>query len=922
MRSDPSTDSVSPAGAGGGGIRIFAPGTEIGRRFEIRRVLGTGGSAVVYAAFDRELKREVALKVLRADRTTETSLKRFRREVAVARDANSPRLVRIFDIGEAGEVVFLTMELVEGESLRALVTRGPLEEREALRIGAEILRALDVLHRLGIVHRDVKPGNVLVTPSGEVKLADFGLARRWDGSETRATETEGLVGTLEYLAPEQALGRAVDARTDLYSAGVVLFELLTGSLPLKGGSPLGALVAHLKAPPPDLRKVRPGTAPWLAAFVARLLEKEPGRRYASAAEALADLEARRARRRLRWRTVAGAAAVAAALAGVALVPVWPWNRPVLARIEPAPTRPGKTSAGVRAIDGRGRTLWERDDVGPLTSAVVRRRGGSPRVAAIIGTNESKGVPGEDFSGQRVLSILDGRTGAPVERVSLPLPSSAFSGYEMRFNAAQVASVDVDGDGNDEVVVVYVHWLFWPCYVVMYEPATKRTRLLLLASGHHRLRGAFDLDGDGRKELVFVGMNNRMGQLAAVAAVKVPSSEGHGEGWQTDYPASTPDASWGTSVPEALLWYALGPPWGGRGSEDGAVRFDGDRRLLTVPIPGARSLLLTPDGFFASEPGGEPAASRVADRARAYDLLRQASRLDLQGDRSGAAAAAGDAERVARAGGPWLTEWSRRVEARELALAGRTAEATALFSDLFRSPEVASDVAFDAGTAFHLAGEVDEAIAWFRRGLLAARDPIAGRPAVDLAEGLILALGELGRWGEADDVATRFAQETGHDDRIPSFHEYVAWRRGDRSVPCVAWSTNLEDIRRYWNLECRFARGEAPANLREKVAVSMGASSGIRDLLRSFLSELDRRDGRLQDAYAEARSAFEAVTAAAPRDLTARVHLDVVAGRYAAAARALGRNDEAAAALRSAGDLLRPVRPEPPRAAASRPRPGA
>ena len=255
------------------------------------------------------------------------------------------------------------------------------------------------------------------------------------------------------------------------------------------------------------------------------------------------------------------------------------------------------------------------------------------------------------------------------------------------------------------------------------------------------------------------------------------------------------------------------------------------------------------------------------------------------------------------------------------MAGRTAEATELFSDLFRSPDVASDVAFDAGTAFHLAGDVDEAVGWFRRGLAAARDPLEGRPAVDLAEGSILALGELGRWGEADDLATRFAQETGNIDRIQSFHEYVAWRRGDRSAPCVAWETNLEDVRRYWNLECRLARGEDPATLREKVAVSMGASSGTRDLLRSFLSELDRREGRLQDAYAEARSAFDAVAAAAPRDLTARVHLDVVAGRYAAAAEALGRKAEAAAALRSARALLRPVRPASPTAAASRPRPG-
>ena len=182
-------------------MRLFAPGTEIGRRFEIRAVLGTGGSAVVYEAFDRELKRRVALKVLRTDRTSEAALKRFRREVAIARDAASPRLVRVFDIGQAGDTVFLTMDLVEGESLRDLLARGPLAPKEACRVAVEVLRALADLHALGIVHLDMKPGNDLLGEGGEVKLADFCLARHWEGAETRVTETAWLVGTGESLSP-------------------------------------------------------------------------------------------------------------------------------------------------------------------------------------------------------------------------------------------------------------------------------------------------------------------------------------------------------------------------------------------------------------------------------------------------------------------------------------------------------------------------------------------------------------------------------------------------------------------------------------------------------------------------------------------------------------------------------------------------
>ena len=332
-------------------VRLFAPGTEISRRYEVRGVLGMGGSAVVYEAFDRELKRRVALKVLRTDRTSEASLKRFRREVAIARDAAGSRLVRVFDIGQAGDTVFLTMELVEGESLRELLSRGPLDPARAVAIGTEVLRALADLHALGIVHRDVKPGNILLATTGEVKLADFGLARHWEGTETRVTETEGLVGTVEYLSPEQALGDLLDARSDLYSFGVVLFEMLAGKVPLRGDSAIGTIVAHIRQEPPDVRKLRPQAPAWLAGVVTRLLAKDRERRYATAADVLADLEARKARkapRRLSRRLVLGGAATfLAALLVLALVPVFPWNRPHLSRLVP------DGAGGVRALDGRG-----------------------------------------------------------------------------------------------------------------------------------------------------------------------------------------------------------------------------------------------------------------------------------------------------------------------------------------------------------------------------------------------------------------------------------------------------------------------------------------------------------------------------------------------------------------------------------------
>ncbi|MBK9966574.1 MAG: serine/threonine protein kinase [Holophagales bacterium] len=277
-----------------GGIRLFAAGAAVGSRFEIRSVRGTGGSAVVYSAFDRDLKQIVALKVLRADRTSPAALARLRREVAIARQAASPRLVRVYDIDASGESVFLTMEDIEGGSLRDRLAAGALPLEETLRIAGEILEGLAVLHGLGIVHRDVKPGNVLLAADGSVKLADFGLAHRFEADETRATATDAIVGTVEYLSPEQALGGDLDGRSDLYSFGITLWEMLTGGVPFRRDSAVGTALAHVREPAPPLRSVRPEAPAWLAAYVARLLSKTPGERYPAAEAALADLRARRA----------------------------------------------------------------------------------------------------------------------------------------------------------------------------------------------------------------------------------------------------------------------------------------------------------------------------------------------------------------------------------------------------------------------------------------------------------------------------------------------------------------------------------------------------------------------------------------------------------------------------------------------------
>jgi serine/threonine-protein kinase len=205
---------------------------------------------------------------------------RFRYEVAVARAVDCTHLVHVFDYAE-GPPAYLTMELAHKGSLRHALKDGPLPIGRAIEIARQVLCALSALHDRSIVHCDVKPGNILLDAGGRVLLGDFGLARQTNA----CTEIDGngsLFGTLEYLAPEQALGGSVDARTDLYSLGIVLFEMLTGAVPHCRASSLGTLLAHIQEPAQNVRNLRPAIPSWLSALIACLLETQPRKRYVSA----------------------------------------------------------------------------------------------------------------------------------------------------------------------------------------------------------------------------------------------------------------------------------------------------------------------------------------------------------------------------------------------------------------------------------------------------------------------------------------------------------------------------------------------------------------------------------------------------------------------------------------------------------------
>jgi eukaryotic-like serine/threonine-protein kinase len=308
-------------------------GRRLAGRYLVEGVLGVGGMGVVYRARDEELELPVALKVLRSDLGGAVREDRFRREIVLARQVSHPHVVRIHDLGRDGETTFLTMDLVEGRSLRSLIEEGPLPAAEARRIGAELAAALAEAHRQGVVHRDLKPENVLIAGDGRAMITDFGVARSLAGPAM--TRDGALVGTLAYLSPEQARGEAVDGRTDLYALGLLLHEMVTGDLPFTGGTREEVLAQRLTGRAATSRVVDRG----LRRVVDRLLAADPAARPQDAEEARAALVAdgEAARRRSAW------ARPAMAVAAVAVVAVagWWW----LASRSPGPS-PAAAGAAV------------------------------------------------------------------------------------------------------------------------------------------------------------------------------------------------------------------------------------------------------------------------------------------------------------------------------------------------------------------------------------------------------------------------------------------------------------------------------------------------------------------------------------------------------------------------------------------------
>ncbi|MFE9651642.1 Stk1 family PASTA domain-containing Ser/Thr kinase [Micromonospora sp. NPDC006431] len=337
----------------------------LGGRYQVGELLGYGGMAEVHRGRDLRLGRDVAIKMLRADLARDATFQmRFRREAQNAASLNHPAIVAVYDTGEetapTGETLpFIVMEFVNGRTLKEVLgAEGRLQPRRALEICADMCAALEFSHRHGIIHRDIKPGNVMLTQTGQVKVMDFGIARALASGATTMTQTSAVIGTAQYLSPEQARGEAVDARSDVYAAGCVLFELLCGHPPFVGDSPVSVAYQHVREAPPTPSSINPDVNPAVDAIVLKALSKNPLNRYQSAGEMRADL----------LRAAAG--------------------RPVLA----TPVMPADETAPMGPAGAGG---YQTQVMGPQTRQQIPARVGDPRKrkssAWVIATFAALGV---------------------------------------------------------------------------------------------------------------------------------------------------------------------------------------------------------------------------------------------------------------------------------------------------------------------------------------------------------------------------------------------------------------------------------------------------------------------------------------------------------------------------------------------------
>ncbi len=481
-------------------------------RFVPIRLLGRGGQGEVWLAHDGLLGQKVALKVI-AHPEGGHARARVVKEARLGRELSHPSLIRVFDLIELPDSLIVVMEWMPAGSLKQALREGPLPVTRVVAIAERLLDALAFLHGRGVVHRDVKPSNLLADREGGVRLADLGLVRELDGVGG-LTRTGMTVGTPDYMSPEQLRGERVGPPSDLYSLGVTLFELITGARPFAGTSDFDIANRHLTLRPRDPRRLRPACPRWLAGFILRLLEKDPRHRWSDATAARASFGRRSAPRWRRWRR---AAAVAAGLLAAAAAVLAAQRQLGAHRL----TSASIAGAEVVASDRLGRELWRRTfDWEPYSVVAGDFVGSGDSEVAVVLTPGGKHVSRK----QSVIVVLDA-SGRELTRIDwLAVRDVVLSYYYPTISDdwgfSELYALDLDGDGGDELVWTRTHPDWYPTAVsAWWGRQAGRVQTLLVNSGRvHSLRPA-DLDGDGTRELVVSATNNPIGYQDVVAIVE-------------------------------------------------------------------------------------------------------------------------------------------------------------------------------------------------------------------------------------------------------------------------------------------------------------------------------------------------------------------------------------------------------------------